>query len=74
MNRPEVKAFVEYQMNPANKKLVAEAGYVPLPDEIYTASQARLGKGVIGSVFNGKKAIGVKLADLLKAETAAPAQ
>jgi phosphate transport system substrate-binding protein len=76
MSRPEVKAFIEYQMNPANKKLVSEVGYVPLPDDIYAASKDRLSKGVIGSVFNGKKAIGVKLSDLLKAGAATekPAQ
>jgi phosphate transport system substrate-binding protein len=68
MSRPEVKAFVEYQMNSTNKKLVTEAGYVPLPDEIYASSNARLGKGVVGSIFKGKKAIGVKLADLMKME------
>ncbi|MFM2430800.1 MAG: hypothetical protein RLZZ511_2013 [Cyanobacteriota bacterium] len=72
LNRPEVKSFVAFQMDPANKKLVSEVGYIPLPDDLYAASKTRLEKGVAGSVFNGKKAIGVKLTDLLKAETAAP--
>jgi phosphate transport system substrate-binding protein len=67
--KPEVKAFVEFQMNPANKKLVSEVGYVPLSDEIYTAANERFKKGTIGSVFAGKgSAVGVKLADLLKGE------
>lgn len=73
LNRPEVKAFMEFQSNPANKKLISEVGYIPLPDDVYAASKERLSKGTVGSVFKGKKAIGVKLADLLKAETA-PAQ
>jgi phosphate transport system substrate-binding protein len=72
LTRPEVKAFMEFQTDPANKKLITEVGYIPLPDDVYAASKDRLSQGVVGSVFKGKKAIGVKLADLLKVETAAP--
>jgi phosphate transport system substrate-binding protein len=69
LSRPEVKAFAEFQINPANKKLISEVGYIPLPDPLYAAADIRLNKGVVGSVFAGKKAVGVKLADLMKAET-----
>jgi phosphate transport system substrate-binding protein len=73
LNRPEVKAFMEFQSDPANRKLISEVGYIPLPDDVYAASRERLSKGLVGSVFKGKKAIGVKLADLLKSEST-PAQ
>lgn len=67
--RPEVKAFVEYQLNPANKKLISEVGYVPLPDELMSEVQSRFQAGKVGSVFEGKGSqIGVTLKDLLKQE------
>lgn len=33
--RPEVKAFIDFYTDPANKELVAETGYVPLTDDKY---------------------------------------
>jgi phosphate transport system substrate-binding protein len=69
LTNPAVKAFVDYQMMPANKKLVSEVGYVPLPDDIYAVSNERLKKQTVGSVFKGESAVGLKLADLLKAES-----
>jgi phosphate transport system substrate-binding protein len=68
LKKPEVKAFVDFQMNAANKKLVSEAGYIGLPDEFYPKLQARVSSEKVGSVFPGGSAVGVKLADLLAKE------
>lgn len=68
-SRPEVKAFVEYQINPANKKLISEVGYVPLPDELGAQVQKRFADGKVGSIFEGKgSTVGVTLKELLSKE------
>ncbi|MGK7874052.1 MAG: PstS family phosphate ABC transporter substrate-binding protein [Xenococcaceae cyanobacterium] len=63
--KPAVKAFVEYQMNPDNKSLISEVGYVPLPEDIVEKVQARLDNLTTGSIFEGKSSVGVKLTDKL---------
>jgi phosphate transport system substrate-binding protein len=68
LKKPEVKAFVDFQMDAANKKLVSESGYIGLPDEFYPKLQARVKAEKVGSVFPGGSAVGVKLADLLAKE------
>ena len=47
-NEPEVKAFVDYMIDPANSALIGDVGYVPLPADAVTASQARLSEKKIG--------------------------
>ncbi len=66
--KPEVKAFVAFQIDPANKKLISDTGYLPLPDDVLAIAKERMEKGTTGSVFGGKAPVGVNLADLLKAE------
>jgi phosphate transport system substrate-binding protein len=64
--RPEVKAFVEFYLSPAGRKLVTEVGYIPLADETYELVLARFKDMKTGSTFaNGMKP-GVKIDDLLK--------
>lgn len=70
LNKPEVKAFVAFQIDPANKKLISDTGYLPLPEDVMALTKERLDKGTTGSVFGGKAPVGAKLADLLKAEQA----
>lgn len=66
--KDEVKKFVEFYLKNASK-LVAEVGYIPLPDEAYEAALERFKKRITGSVFGGKGAkVGVKMADLLRME------
>ncbi len=60
-----VKAFVEYQIDPANSKLISEVGYVPLPSDIQAKVKERLDNGTTGSIFEGGSSVGVKLADKL---------
>lgn len=66
--KEEVKKFVEFYLTHASK-LVAEVGYIPLPDEAYNAALERFHKGITGSVFGNKDAtIGVTMPDLLRRE------
>ena len=47
--KPEVKAFVDYMLDPNNEVLISEAGYVPLPEDILANSKARVDEGKLGS-------------------------
>lgn len=68
-DRPEVKAFVEYQLDPANKQLISDVGYVALPDDLTADVQARFANRKVGSVFEGQGSqVGVTLKELLKKE------
>ncbi|MBI4480509.1 MAG: PstS family phosphate ABC transporter substrate-binding protein [Acidobacteria bacterium] len=67
-SRPEVEAFVKFYLEHASK-LVAEVGYVALPDSIYELVRQRYQARKTGSVFANKGAqVGVTLESLLKAE------
>ncbi|HIK33751.1 MAG TPA: PstS family phosphate ABC transporter substrate-binding protein [Oscillatoriales cyanobacterium M59_W2019_021] len=68
LSKPEVKAFAEYIIDPANAGLISEVGYVPLSSEIVTVVQKRLEEGKTGTVFGGESAVGLKLADVLSKE------
>ncbi|MGC1306770.1 MAG: PstS family phosphate ABC transporter substrate-binding protein [Phormidesmis sp.] len=46
--KPQVAAFVDYQLDPANEELVKEAGYIALPEEDIAASKARVTDGKLG--------------------------
>jgi len=66
--RPEVEAFVKFYLENASK-LVAEVGYVALPEAIYELVRQRYQARQTGSVFANKGAqVGVTLESLLKAE------
>lgn len=67
---PEVRSFVDFYLANAGK-LSTEVGYIALPDAVYGLVKKRWAAGTTGSVLTGKDAVGVKLEDLLSAETAA---
>lgn len=67
VERPEVKAFVEFYLD-AVPSLLAKVGYVELPKAAYDAAKARFAAKKTGSVFAGKKTIGLKIEDLLAQE------
>ncbi|MEL7333574.1 MAG: substrate-binding domain-containing protein, partial [Cyanobacteria bacterium J06560_2] len=46
--KPQVKAFVDYHLDPANSTLVQETGYIALPDADLAASKARVDEGKLG--------------------------
>ncbi len=70
--RPEVKDFVDYYLGEGHK-LVAETGYIALPDSAYTLVNTRFDEGKTGSAFTGGSKTGVTIEQLLQAEGAAPA-
>lgn len=65
MERPEVKAFMEYHLSPETHPLVDEAGYIPLPEPVYQKASSRLAEKKTGSVFEGGSTVGVKLEEVL---------
>ena len=46
--KPQVKAFIDYQVDPANGVLIADAGYIALPDDILAKSKARVDQRKLG--------------------------
>lgn len=67
--KPEVRQFAEFYLKNA-PRLVAQVNYIALPTAAYHAALERLRQGKIGTVFSGKSAVGVKIEELLKKETA----
>jgi phosphate transport system substrate-binding protein len=66
--KDEISSFIAYYLANA-KTLVAEVGYIPLTDEIYTLAQQRYDNRVTGSIFEGLgSTVGVSLTDLLAKE------
>jgi phosphate transport system substrate-binding protein len=64
--KPELAKFVEFYMDPKNAtELVAEVGYVPLPEDALATFRERFAKREIGTGFTGSK-IGVSVADLIE--------
>ncbi len=64
--RPEIQAFVQFYLENA-PQLVAEVGYVALPDEAYSMGMRHLATRKAGSVFGGDKAkrAGMSLVDIM---------
>jgi len=64
--KPEVLKFAEFYMDPKNStQLVAEVGYVPLPEPALKAFGERVSKRLVGTGFTGSK-IGVSVEELIK--------
>jgi len=67
-DRPEVQEFVKFYIASA-KRLVPEAGYIPLPDAVYEMAAKRFEARRTGTVYGGKGAkIGIALEELFKIE------
>jgi hypothetical protein len=64
MDRPEVKAFVEF-FTRHSEALAAEAGSIPLNSRLYTLVHQRALRKVEGSLFEGANASGRSLEQLL---------
>jgi phosphate transport system substrate-binding protein len=64
-NKPQVRAFAQYHLNPANNKLISQVGYIPLPENVYQKAQNRLSQGTVGTMFEGGSTAGVNLAEQL---------
>jgi phosphate transport system substrate-binding protein len=67
LQRPEVKAFLEYFLSAEGRELVEAVGYVPLPAKAYELAEARVAGMTTGSVFSGRNTAGMKIEDVLQA-------
>ena len=67
LKRPEVKEFVKFMLTEGGA-LVAEVGYLPLPDKAYELAWQHVEAGKLGSVFGGVPEVGVTIDDLLARE------
>lgn len=65
LERPEVKAFVDFYLAPENSELVAEVGYIPLPAAVYEKARNRFNSQTTGTVFKGGSTVGVNLNEVL---------
>lgn len=68
-NRPEVREFVEFYLDPDNANtLVKQVGYIPLPKEGYELALKIFKDRDTGTVFAGGSQVGVSIEDLLRSE------
>ncbi len=47
--KPQVKAYVDFMLDPKNGELIGDAGYVALPDDILANSKARVDEAKLGT-------------------------
>ncbi len=66
--KPEVKAFVEFYLQHA-ERLTEKAGYIPLPPEGYQLAENHFYEGKVGTVFAGTTHPGITITELLKKES-----
>jgi phosphate transport system substrate-binding protein len=64
-NKPQVRKFVQFYMDSANRNLISEIGYVPLTDSLYQQALKRFEDSKTGTVFEGGSTAGVKLNEVL---------
>jgi phosphate transport system substrate-binding protein len=55
--RPEVKAFIDFYLLPANAGLLLQVGNVPLPTITLRAARSRFHSGLTGTVFGGSGSV-----------------
>jgi phosphate transport system substrate-binding protein len=66
-SRPEVKRFVEFYFNEA-PTLVPQVKYVPLPRQAYELAMTHFKNGKLGTAFQGRSTIGLKIEELMRRE------
>lgn len=66
--RPEVREFVEFYLEPQHAKWVREVGYVPLPDEAYKLALESFRNRDTGTRFSSGSQVGVSIEDLMAME------
>lgn len=66
--REEVQSFIAFYLKHATK-LVAEVGYIPLPEKAYGLVEERFNKRVVGSIFSGGGSkVGVSVEQMMSQE------
>jgi phosphate transport system substrate-binding protein len=67
--REHVRKYIEFVMDPKHgTELVAEVGYVPLPDRAFELGLAKFEARKTGTFFEGGSKIGVTIEELLQSE------
>ncbi|MCT7985481.1 PstS family phosphate ABC transporter substrate-binding protein [Laspinema sp. A4] len=67
-DRPDVKAFVDFHLNPEHQYLISEVGYVPLPESVMTVVRNRYQEGKVGSIFKSGSTVDINLHEALNLE------
>ncbi len=67
-DRLDVKAFVEFHLNPKHQYLISEVGYVPLSESVMTVVRNRYEQGKVGSAFKSGSTLNINLHEALKLE------
>ena len=67
LNQPQVKAFVEYYLDKANRGLVSETGYIPFPDTVYDLVLSKFQNGTTGAAFGGDARLSGTVEEVLQA-------
>ena len=67
VQQPHVRDFVRFYLDSQNLDLVADSGYVPLPENVYQIVRQRFEDGVTGSVFGGKGSrVGISIEEVIE--------
>ena len=51
---PHVAEFIRYYLGEEGRKLAAEVGYIPFPDQVYSLALDRFERRITGSIFGGE--------------------
>jgi phosphate transport system substrate-binding protein len=65
LDKPQVQAYVDFNLDAANAGLITEVGYVGLPDEVLAKAKERVAAKTVGSIFEGESSVGVNLLEKL---------
>lgn len=63
--KPQVQAYVDFNLDAANAGLITEVGYVGLPDDVLAKAKERVAAKTVGSIFEGGSSVGVNLIEKL---------
>ena len=67
LNQPHVKAFVEFFLDPANRGLISDTGYIPFPDTVYALTLNKFLSGTTGAAFGGDARLHGTVEEVLRA-------
>lgn len=62
---PALRDFVDFYLDEA-QNMVAEIGYVPLPEEAYHINRVKFDTGQVGTVFEGESQFDLTIAELMR--------
>ena len=66
LKQEHIRAFVEFYLNPDNRDLIGETGYIPFPDSIYALAQDKFSGGRTGPAFGGDARLHGTVEEVLK--------